>query len=59
MGFGDLCLYNRAALTYEVFAREPTLALCLLETKYDNFILPNLASKEKKQKYESHFAAQG
>lgn len=48
-GLSDLCLYNRAALTYEVFAREPTLALCLLETKYDNFILHNLASKEKKQ----------
>lgn len=60
-GLSDLCLYNRAALTYEVFAREPTLALCLLETKYDNFILHNLSSKKKKpkQKYDSHFAAQG
>lgn len=46
-GCSDLCLYKRVALTYEVFAREPTLALCLIETKYDNFILHNLASKEK------------
>lgn len=48
-GLSDLCLYSRAALTYGVFARETTLTLCLLETKYDNFILHNLASKKKKK----------